>query len=91
MPCLQNKISILDSSSASRLFSFSSCFVLCSISRVPLKAEINQESRCAQDEGDEALLEDGEGDELDGGGVDVAIKPQQGRNGIKKSSERTGQ
>jgi hypothetical protein len=83
MPCLEKEESILDSSSASRSFSFLICSFSCfnlsvsaSISSVPLKAEISQESRCAQTEGDEAPLEDGEGDELDGGGVDFAIKPQ---------------
>ena len=97
MPCLEKEESILDSSSASRSFSFLICsfsflicsfsFLICSvsflnlsvsasISSVPLKAEISQESRCAQTEGDEAPRSDGEGDLGDGGGVDVAIKPQ---------------
>jgi hypothetical protein len=74
-------------------FTFS-CFnlsVSASISSVPLKAEINQESRCPQRKRQEAVLEDGEGDELDGGGVELAIKSQEGRNGIKKGCQGTGE
>jgi hypothetical protein len=36
-------------------------------------------------------LEDGEGDELEGGGVEVAIKSQEGRYGIEKGGQGTGQ
>jgi hypothetical protein len=35
-------------------------------------------------------LEDGEGDELDWGVVDVGIKPQESGNGIEKGREGTG-
>jgi len=45
---------------------------------------MNQERCCAQRKGQEASSEDGEGDEGDGGGVEVSIKSQQGRNGIKE-------
>jgi hypothetical protein len=64
-----------------------SCFnlsVSASISSVPLKAEINQESLCPKTEHQEASLDDGEGDSGDWGGVEVAIKSQEGRNGIKE-------
>ena len=88
MPYLENNESILDSSSASRSFAFSICFVSflvfsfwifnlsvsASISSVPLKAEINHERRCTQTECQEALVEDGEGEDLDGGSMGVAIK-----------------
>jgi hypothetical protein len=109
MPYLENEESILDSSTASRSFSFLVCeiiassfnfscsisfiFCLCaaSLSSVPLKAEISHESRCPQSEGQEAPSEDGKGDELDGGGVEVAIESEEGRNGIKEGGQGTGQ
>ena len=92
MSYFKNNPSILDSSSCSRSFSFLvckiilsslslSCFkrlVSASISSVPLKAEINQERRCAQRERQQAPVEDGEGDSGDGDGIDVSIKPKEG-------------
>ena len=72
-------------------FAFSSLnrLVSASISSVPLKAEINQERRCAQRERQEAPVEDGEGDSGDGDGVGVAIKPQQCGDGVQKGREGT--
>ncbi len=97
MPCLEKEESILDSSMASRSFSFLICSVSffnlsvsASISSVPLKAEISQESRCPQRERQETPLEDGEGAELDWDCIGVGIEPQEGGNGIEKGGEGTG-
>ena len=88
MSYFKNNPSILDSSSCSRSFFFFVCKIiassfafscfkrLVSISSVPLKAEINQERRCAQRERQQAPVEDGEGDSGYGDGVDVSIKPK---------------
>jgi hypothetical protein len=80
---LENNPSILDSSSASRAFSFLICSVSflnlsvsASISSVPLKAEISQESRRPQTERQETPLQRGDVEEL---GFGVSIKPQQSR------------
>ena len=92
---LENNPSILDSSSASRAFSFLTCsvsFFICafsffslsvsaSISSVPLKAEISHESRRPQTERQEAPAEGGEVEEF---GVGVAIEPEKRRQGKEK-------
>ena len=82
---LENNPSILDSSSASRAFSFLICAfsffslsVSASISSVPLKAEISHESRRPQTERQEAPAEGGEVEEF---GVGGAIEPKEGRQG----------
>lgn len=55
------------------------------IASVPLKAEINHESRCAQRDRQEVVWQDGEGE-----GGELAIKSQEGRNGIKEVIRERG-